>query len=91
MMREGWSGYHATKMSFAVVMGIRVGNYIKNEGVIKYNLILWSWVGRNHTGEDRGVKCDTEKGWCIQVIILTRLGWKHSSAAVVVPGCGVNG
>ena len=36
MMREGWSGYHTTKMSFAVVMGIRVGNCIKNEGVINY-------------------------------------------------------
>ena len=35
MMREGWSGYHTTKMSSAVVMGIRVGNCIKN-GVINY-------------------------------------------------------
>ena len=48
-------------------------------------------MGRNHTGEDRGVKCDTEKGWCAQVIILTWLGWEHSSEVVVVTGCGVNG
>lgn len=48
-------------------------------------------MGRNHTGEDRGVKCGTEKGWRVQVIILTWLGWEHSNATVVVIGYGING
>lgn len=36
MMGEGWCEYCTTRMSFADVMGVKVGNYIKNEGVINY-------------------------------------------------------
>ena len=47
-------------------------------------------MGRNPTGEDRGVKCGTEEGWCVQVIILTWFGWEHSNATVVVIAYRIN-